>query len=478
MAGDGWPPGWGVRLSPQTRWVDDRSLIGGAPLRVLHFSPAAARALRSGTPGAGVARAVTDAGAAACVPLPTRPGRWPTWSVVVPVRDRPGGLAATLAALRPAADGVPAPDEVVVVDDGSLEALAPGDGGPGRTPWAVRVLRRERPGGPAPARDDGWRSVGSEVVVFVDADCTLQPGALAVLLTHFADPTLAAVAPRVRSAPGTGVRARFERVRSPLDLGPLAGPVRPRARVAYVPTAALAARRAALESAGGFDTALRVGEDVDLVWRLVAAGWRVRYEPAAVAFHPPRASWWSWARQRWSYGTSAGPLASRHGDAVAPLRGGRLPLGAVAAGVLLGPPWWAAGAAASTVVAVRRLRAAGVPTAAAVRVAAGAQLRAADAVGRALRRAWGGGLWAGVAATGVSGRRRPGRLVLRRPVGRAAALALAPLLVEWATSGCALDPVRYVGLALVDDTAYTCGVVAGAVRSRSLRALLPVAGSA
>ena len=49
-------------------------------------------------------------------------------------------------------------------------------------------------------------------------------------------------------------------------------------RVAYVPTAALLVRRAALGD--GFDESLRNGEDVDLVWRLIEAGWRVRYEPA------------------------------------------------------------------------------------------------------------------------------------------------------------------------------------------------------
>ena len=45
----------------------------------------------------------------------------------------------------------------------------------------------------------------------------------------------------------------------------------------------------ALEALGGFDESLTVGEDVDLVWRLVAAGWTVRYEPGATVRHPMRA---------------------------------------------------------------------------------------------------------------------------------------------------------------------------------------------
>ena len=43
-------------------------------------------------------------------------------------------------------------------------------------------------------------------------------------------------------------------------------------------------RRAALEQLGGFAEDLRFGEDVDLVWRLVEAGHRVRYDPRSVHY--------------------------------------------------------------------------------------------------------------------------------------------------------------------------------------------------
>ena len=39
---------------------------------------------------------------------------------------------------------------------------------------------------------------------------------------------------------------------------------------------------------GGFDEAMRLGEDVDLVWRVAAAGHRCRYEPTSVVHHEPR----------------------------------------------------------------------------------------------------------------------------------------------------------------------------------------------
>ncbi|MBF6096422.1 glycosyltransferase family 2 protein, partial [Nocardia cyriacigeorgica] len=69
---------------------------------------------------------------------------------------------------------------------------------------------------------------------------------------------------------------------------------------------------AALAELGGFDERLRFGEDVDVVWRLTDAGHLVRYHPAAVVTHRPRATLGSWLRQRYDYGTSAAPLARRH----------------------------------------------------------------------------------------------------------------------------------------------------------------------
>ena len=124
---------------------------------------------------------------------------------------------------------------------------------------------------------------------------------------HFADAEVVAVAPRVRSQAGDGsVLERYERGRSPLDLGAAEARVAPATRVAYVPSALLVVRRSALEQVGGFDPALRTGEDVDLVWRLVEAGGVVRYEPAVLAWHPPRPGWRAWVGQRVGYGRSAG----------------------------------------------------------------------------------------------------------------------------------------------------------------------------
>jgi hypothetical protein len=97
-------------------------------------------------------------------------------------------------------------------------------------------------------------------------------------------------------------------VRSALDLGARPAPVRPDSTVPYVPGAVLAVRVEAV--AAGFAPQLHVAEDVDLVLRLHAAGWRMRYDPAVAVAHQHRTAPWSWLARKAYYGTGAAVLAA------------------------------------------------------------------------------------------------------------------------------------------------------------------------
>ena len=160
-------------------------------------------------------------------------------------------------------------------------------------------------------------------MAFVDADCLPRPGWLQGLLPHLVDPDVALVAPRIVSVEpdggAAGVVARYEASRSALDLGDRPARVRARSRVSFVPSAALLGRVDVLREVGGFDVTMAVGEDVDLVWRLDEAGHCVRYEPGATVAHRHRTTLRAWARRRFDYGTSAGPLAVRHPGALVPV---------------------------------------------------------------------------------------------------------------------------------------------------------------
>src|SRR5690606_34664285 len=108
------------------------------------------------------------------------------------------------------------------------------------TPRAATVLRHDRSRGPAAARNTGTAvavAAGAEVVVYLDADVLPLPGWLDVLLARLDDPRVAAVAPRiVASDPGRFWVRGYETARSALDMGPEPARVRPRTRVAYVPS--------------------------------------------------------------------------------------------------------------------------------------------------------------------------------------------------------------------------------------------------
>ena len=483
------PDGFGVALDPQVRWAGNGDvLVGGAPIRLLRLTPAgrmlidrlaAGEAVPRSAGAQRLARHLLDAGVAH--PRPPIPASSPETVVVIPVRNDADGLAATLAAL---AGGPP----IVVVDDASHGAEAVKVRG---TPPGTTLLRRAAQGGPAAARNDGWRATDAPFVAFVDANCEPEPGWLDVLLPHFTDPCVAAVAPRIlppaspergridargeelmpvpsllRSTAHSAVKrdgdlggplAAYEAVASPLDLGAREAIVRPGSPVPYVPTAALVIRRRALEGLGGFDEAFTVGEDVDFVWRLVIAGWSVRYEPRAVVRHPIRSSLSAWMAQRYRYGTSAAALARRHGWSVAPAV-----MSPWTAGVwslaAAGQPVLGAVAAGYSIAALRRQ----VPRGEALRLAGTGHVRGGLALARALRRAWAPAALL-LAATG--GRRS--RAVL-------AACVAVPSLVDWVQRRPAsLDPARFAALQLADDLAYAGGVWAGCARERSLRALLP-----
>jgi mycofactocin system glycosyltransferase len=455
-----------IALAPDPstqRSRDGRTLIGGSPLRLLRLTDAGARAAERVLAGdevpttgaeAIVARSLLDAGMAH-----PRPQVVPdlSVSVVVPVRDDPAGVATLLDALGTHA-------EVVVVDDGSADPGALHAVVAGR----AAVLRHERSLGPGAARNTGWRAAAGDVIAFLDADVTPVGGWLPSLLGHLADPRVGMVAPRVRSRPGPTGRERYERHRSPLDLGPAEARVVPRGRVSYVPSAALVCRRDVLEQLSGFDPDLRVGEDVDLVWRAIEAGWDVRYEPASIVEHRPRETWRALLRQRGAYGSAAAPLDRRHAGAVAPVDLNAWSLGAWALAVAGGRRGMVAGAGVavgSSLGLVPRLRGrADEPVAAALRLGGLGTLHAGTWLGRSVWRAW---LPLALVASVRSRRARRATAV---------AAVVPALLDRRAARGeerVALDPLRWTLLHATDQAAYCAGVWLGVVRERRIGALRP-----
>jgi hypothetical protein len=103
-------------------------------------------------------------------------------------------------------------------------------------------------------------------------------------------------------------------------MGAAGGAVGPGEAVAYLPTCNLLARRELL-SQQGFAMELRLGEDVDFIWRALRDGWRACYAPEGRIVHHHRVQLSELLRRRADYGSSEAMLQTRHpeGRRVLPL---------------------------------------------------------------------------------------------------------------------------------------------------------------
>jgi rSAM/selenodomain-associated transferase 2 len=190
-------------------------------------------------------------------------------SVVIPTLDEAGTIVATLRRLRE--QGA---DEVVVADGGSRDAtaeLARGEG--------VRVVLAPR--GRGSQQNRGAAATTGEVLVFLHADCWLEPGTLAALRRFVADH------PRV---PGGCFRMRVEAEEPIFRLIDAAAHLR--AGVFGVPYGdqGIFATRGAFSRVGGFPE-IALMEDVFLSLHLRRLG-RLALLPARIHVSPRR-----WRRQ-------------------------------------------------------------------------------------------------------------------------------------------------------------------------------------
>jgi GT2 family glycosyltransferase len=194
----------------------------------------------------------------------------------------------------------------VVVDNASRDGTA--EVVRASFPW-VELIEAERNLGFAVATNIGVRRGSSPYVLVLNPDVQLRPGSLDRLLEIFrAQPTVGVVGPRLEREDGTFDHAarrsfptiagavgrftgishrswtpeRFSQYEAPtVDVGP----------VDAVNGAFMLMRRSAVEGVGLFDEGFWMYmEDLDLCFRLRAAGWLTWYEPSVTAVHTKWAS--------------------------------------------------------------------------------------------------------------------------------------------------------------------------------------------
>ena len=189
-----------------------------------------------------------------------------TVSAVLPVHADSPEFRRSLTALRAVS---PPFDEVIVVADGPA---------PGTAEAAIahgfRVVRRERTGGPAAARNDAVRVATGQVIFFVDSDVAVHPEIAgrvrAALETSGAD---AVVGVYDDKPPAANFLSRYKNLLQRFIH------LAARQEGATFWGACGAIRRQALFAVGGFDERFDRPsvEDIDLGYRLTNAGFRIEF---------------------------------------------------------------------------------------------------------------------------------------------------------------------------------------------------------
>ena len=168
--------------------------------------------------------------------------------------------------------------ETIVVDNGSADG-------------SVTMARRQFPDlvvvdpggnlGFASGANVGARAASGDLLLFLNPDVRLQPGAVQTLIDAFESPRAAVVGPCIELSQSASSEygCRIDPLGSPMGLSEPLPPL-------YVPGCALMTPAAVFDELGGFDDRLFMFvEDVDYCWRALLAGYDVRAAPGAVAWH-------------------------------------------------------------------------------------------------------------------------------------------------------------------------------------------------
>jgi poly-beta-1,6-N-acetyl-D-glucosamine synthase len=218
------------------------------------------------------------------------------YSVVIPFHAEPFGALATAISLSTVS---PAPEDIILLDDGSPNPLLPDIILPPRT----RLVRMSRNLGKAGALQVVLPSIKTDIIVCMDADTKSESKDWSLMLRAFKDPSLAAVTGKIRPMEGGGLVEWFQALDYLTVIAVIKAAESLWGGLLTVSGAFTAYRTSALRAVGGWNNQSST-EDIDVSWRLQSAGWRLAFESdwsARVEMAPNVPALWR-QRRRWSAG--------------------------------------------------------------------------------------------------------------------------------------------------------------------------------
>lgn len=208
-------------------------------------------------------------------------GRYPFISIIVPAYNEAEVIQASLASLLELRYPY---YEIIAVDDGSTdgtyEKMREFEGN--HYGVHVSVFRKEN-SGKADTLNYGIRRSRAPVVVCMDSDSRLTPDALRFAVAHFRDPNVGAVAGNVKVINRHNVWTKLQALEYIEGLNLVRKAQAFFRSVNVIPGPIGIFRRSAIEGTGGYDSDT-FAEDFDMTVKILAEGWKINYEPKAVAF--------------------------------------------------------------------------------------------------------------------------------------------------------------------------------------------------
>ena len=232
------------------------------------------------------------------------------FSIVIPTLNEEQNIARCVQAIKL---GIEKPDEILIVDGLSTDATCTIAKDLGNQVYLNYA--RHAAGG----RNVGIHEATGDVIAFTDADCIPRRDWLAQIKDVFKrDTELEGVGgPMVALEPRTRIEAFWGRVFLH-EIMPFPNEsfiVRNRIFRGGFLTANCAYRRETLLSLGGFDEWFgNNAEDLDLFWRAIDQGARLRYLPSAVVDHSFSSTLLAMIRKNFRNGVSSSKLQKRYGN--------------------------------------------------------------------------------------------------------------------------------------------------------------------
>lgn len=232
----------------------------------------------------------------------SKPGYYPFVSIIVPVYNEGVVLRYSIESLL----DIDYPNyEIIIVNDGSTDNTA--DIGEtmvgyhnGRT-GMVKVSMINKPnGGKSKALNAGIQYSEAQFVLCMDGDSQLTPNTLKMAMRHFDDPAVGAVAGNVK------VQNRKKMLTDLQALEYLEGLNLARSAQGFIqmvniiPGPIGVFRKVTLRDAG-FYSSDTFAEDADVTLKILAKGWKIIYEPNAIAYTEAPSSIYQLLKQRYRW---------------------------------------------------------------------------------------------------------------------------------------------------------------------------------